>query len=100
MQFESDPGFFSRFQREAQIGKTLNHPYILLPEESPAESEPALLSSAEMLEGQTLGHLMGKRPAHAGHCRCLRITSLICEALHYMHEHEVVHPAIQFGRTS
>ena len=26
MQFESDPAFFSRFQREEEIGKTLDHP--------------------------------------------------------------------------
>jgi serine/threonine protein kinase len=28
MRFESDPGFFSRFQREEYIGLTLDHPYI------------------------------------------------------------------------
>src|SRR5512135_1278551 len=35
MQFESDPGFYSRFQREEEIGKRLHHPYILrfIPEE-------------------------------------------------------------------
>ena len=41
MQFESDPAFFTRFQREEAIGRTLHHPYILhiLPVE---EKEPAL----------------------------------------------------------
>ena len=29
MQFESDPAFFTRFQREESIGKKLKHPYIL-----------------------------------------------------------------------
>jgi len=29
MQFEADVGFFSRFQREAEIGKSLHHPNIL-----------------------------------------------------------------------
>src|SRR5579859_4440976 len=29
MQFESDPGFFARFQREEEIGLKLNHPNIL-----------------------------------------------------------------------
>jgi serine/threonine-protein kinase len=44
----------------------------------------------EMLEGQTLGHLMRSvRPMPTSDA--LRITSLICEAIHYMHEHEVVH---------
>ena len=29
MQFESDPAFYSRFQREEEIGRKLDHPYIL-----------------------------------------------------------------------
>src|SRR5579863_6239544 len=29
MRFESDPGFFSRFQREENIGLTLEHPHLL-----------------------------------------------------------------------
>jgi len=29
MQFESDPGFYARFEREEEIGLRLNHPYIL-----------------------------------------------------------------------
>ncbi len=29
LQFECDPGFFSRFQREENIGLTLDHPSIL-----------------------------------------------------------------------
>ena len=29
LQFECDPGFFSRFQREENIGLTLEHPYIV-----------------------------------------------------------------------
>jgi serine/threonine-protein kinase len=89
MQFESDPGFFSRFKREEQIGKTLNHPYILRFEEPPEnQSRPYIVM--EFLEGQTLGHLMRSiRPMPVGDT--LRIASRICEALHYMHEHEVVH---------
>ena len=44
----------------------------------------------EFLEGQTLGHLMRSvRPMPENDA--LKIASRICEALHYMHEHEVVH---------
>ncbi len=91
MQFESDPGFFSRFQREQEIGQTLRHPYILRVEPEDPEtrrSRPYLVM--EYLEGQTLGHLMHTvrpMPVHDA----LKITSFICEALHYMHEHDVVH---------
>jgi len=89
MQFESDPGFYSRFQREQQIGQTLNHPYILRLEEPPEnQSRPYLVM--EYLEGQTLGHVMRSiRPMPVNDA--LRIASRVCEALHYMHKHEVVH---------
>lgn len=89
LQFESDPGFFSRFQREEQIGRTLNHPYVLRFEDAPEnQSRPYLVM--EYLEGQTLGHLMRSvRPMPTQDA--LKIASRICEALHYMHEHDVVH---------
>jgi serine/threonine-protein kinase len=90
MQFESDPGFYSRFQREQQIGKALKHPYILkmIEDESLEKSRPYIVM--EYLEGQTLGHLMHQiRPMPEADA--LKIASRICEALHYMHEHDVVH---------
>jgi serine/threonine-protein kinase len=44
----------------------------------------------EYLEGQTLGHLMQTiRPMPEPDAT--KIASRICEALHYMHEHDVVH---------
>jgi len=90
MQFESDPGFYSRFQREQAIGKALKHPYILkmIDDDSIRKSRPYIVM--EYLEGQTLGHLMHTiRPMPEADA--LKIASRICEALHYMHEHDVVH---------
>ncbi|MGD0388110.1 MAG: protein kinase [Tepidisphaeraceae bacterium] len=90
MQFESDPGFYQRFQREQAIGKALQHPYILkmMDDESMNKTRPYIVM--EYLEGQTLGHLMQTiRPMPEPDA--LKIASRICEALHYMHEHDVVH---------
>jgi serine/threonine-protein kinase len=90
MHFESDPGFFSRFQREAEIGKRLDHPYVLKFETDGEESRSRPYIVMEYLEGQTLGHLMRSvRPMPTADA--LRIASRVLEALHYMHEHEVVH---------
>jgi serine/threonine protein phosphatase PrpC len=90
MQFESDPGFFSRFQREEAIGKALNHPYILRLMDDPGMRKSRPYMVMEYLEGQTLGHLMNSvRPMPVPDA--LKITGRICEALSYMHEHEVVH---------
>ncbi len=88
MQFESDPAFFSRFQREEEIGKTLNHPYILhiVPVED--KSRPYIVM--EYIEGQTLRQVMrgvGRMSVE----NALTITSRICEALEYMHQQKVVH---------
>ena len=88
MQFESDPGFFTRFQREEAIGRTLNHPYILriLPVED--KSRPYIVM--EYLEGQTLRKLMQsveRMPVEDA----LAIAARICEALEYLHSQNVIH---------
>jgi serine/threonine-protein kinase len=53
LQFESDPAFYSRFQREEEIGKRLDHPYILrvLPVEE--KSRPHIVT--EYLKGMDFG---------------------------------------------
>ncbi|MGO8748090.1 MAG: bifunctional protein-serine/threonine kinase/phosphatase [Thermoguttaceae bacterium] len=89
MQFESDPAFFSRFQREESIGRTLDHPYILkilpLDEE---KSRPYI--AMELLKGQTLRQaLKSARQMPIEHA--LDITRRMCEALEYLHKKEVIH---------
>src|SRR5262249_35870143 len=89
MQFESDPGFFSRFQREEEIGKVLDHPYILhiVPVEEP-KSRPYI--AMEYLEGETLRQLLRTvRPVPVPDA--LRIAGRTREALDYMQRHKVVH---------
>jgi serine/threonine protein phosphatase PrpC len=87
--YESDPGFYSRFKREQEIGVALNHPYILrVDPDDGGRSRPYLVM--ELLEGQTLGHLMRSvRPFPEADA--MKIISRVCEGLHYMHEHDVVH---------
>ena len=89
MHLESDPNFYSRFKREQEIGTRLSHPYIMQVEADDGKrSRPYMVM--EYLDGQTLGHLMRSvRPMPLPDA--LRIASRICEALHYMHEHDVVH---------
>ncbi len=88
MQFESDPGFFSRFEREEAIGKALDHPFILHIVPVEQKSRPYIVM--EYLEGETLRQLLRSvRPLPVPDA--LRIASRICEALDYMHQHEVVH---------
>jgi serine/threonine protein kinase len=88
LEYESDPNFFSRFQREERIGLELDHPFILkcIPVEN--RSRPYIVT--EYLKGSTLAHLL-KAMCPLPEKDALKIASLICEALQYMHDHGVVH---------
>lgn len=89
LRYEADPAFFSRFQREEQIGQKLNHPFVLkfLPV-GPQKSRPYIVT--EYLRGCTLAHLLNAmRPLPEKDA--LKIASLLCEALQYLHSQGVVH---------
>jgi serine/threonine-protein kinase len=87
-ELESDPAFFSRFQREIEIGKRLNHPGVLKILSVDRPSRPYL--AMEYLEGETLADLLqrvGTLPTSDALCTA----TLICEALEYLHSQSVVH---------
>src|SRR5262249_6064761 len=88
LNLEADPAFYSRFEREEEIGKVLNHPGIwkIIPVEQ--KSRPYIVM--EYVKGQTLDRLMqtvGLLPVSD----TLKIASRLCDALQYMHDHGVIH---------
>jgi serine/threonine protein kinase len=87
-ELESDPVFYSRFQRELEIGQRLDHPGILkiLAVERP--SRPYL--AMEYLEGETLGDRLQRAP-RLSTGEALRIATLVCESMEYMHRKLIVH---------
>jgi serine/threonine protein phosphatase PrpC/predicted Ser/Thr protein kinase len=88
MQFESDPGSFARFQREAEIGQTLNHPNILRFVKVEEQSRPYIVM--EFLQGRTLSEVLNEvRPLPIPDA--VQIASALCDALAHMHEKKVVH---------
>ncbi|MGD0059503.1 MAG: protein kinase [Verrucomicrobiia bacterium] len=88
MQFESDPGFFSRFLREEEIGLKLQHPNVLKFFPVEKKSRPYIVT--EYLRGYTLGHLLNSiRPMPVSDA--LQLASHICDALAYLHGMGVVH---------
>ena len=82
MQYESDPAFFSRFEREEEIGKSLEHPYIL--HIIPVENKSRPYIAMEFLEGQTLGRLLRSVKPLPEH-DAITIASRLADALDYMH---------------
>jgi serine/threonine-protein kinase len=94
LRYEADPNFFSRFQREEDIGRKLDHPFLLkfIPVEK--KSRPYLVT--EYLHGCTLAHLLdAMRPLPEKDA--LRIASLLCDALEHMHQHGVIHRDLKPG---
>ena len=87
---EGDPAAFSRFEREEEIGRTLDHPRILkIVAIDPSEkSRPYIVM--ELLDGQTLERLMHQiRPLPENDA--LAILSQVLEGLEYLHAQGVVH---------
>ena len=94
LRYEADPSFFSRFQREEEIGRKLNHPFLLKFIPVAQKSRPYLVT--EYLRGCTLAHLLNAmRPLTEKDA--LGIASLICDALQHMHERGVVHRDLKPG---
>jgi serine/threonine protein kinase len=88
-QYSGGVGSWSFFQREAEIGGKLNHPYILrFIALAPNKHRRILVT--EYVAGTTLGARVGggRRVPEA---EALRILSRVCEAVAYLHSQEIVH---------
>ena len=90
MQYESDPAFYSRFEREEEIGRALDHPYILkiVAVEAKKKSRPYI--AMELLSGKTLDQVMRvERPMSVS--KAMALVAKVCDALEYMHGKDIVH---------
>jgi serine/threonine protein kinase len=90
MQFESDPGFYSRFQREENIGLTLEHPCTVYIVPVPAADKSRPYIAMEYLEGQTLATRL-RETARLSEGEAVRIVIGMCDGLSYLHRKGVVH---------
>jgi serine/threonine protein kinase len=85
---EMDTGLYSRFQREDEIGVELDHPSVL--HFVPVAKKSRLYIVTEFLTGTTLFQVLRER-RRLPEKEALSIGARICDALQYLHEHEVVH---------
>ncbi len=86
--FASDPARMARFQREAQVLASLNHPNIAAIY-GLEESNGVRALVMELVEGPTLGERIGGRPMPLE--EALPIAKQIAEALEYAHEKGIIH---------
>src|SRR5208283_2770298 len=88
VQFESDVVFYSRFQREEEVGRRLNNPHIV--KVLTPEKKSRMYIAMEYVDGISLRALMRDfRPMPLD--RALNYSRQLCEALVYMHNEKVVH---------
>src|SRR5438552_10749511 len=87
-EFSRDADRVSRFQREAEVLASLNHPNIAgIYDLQEANGSRYLV--LELVEGETLAERIGRGPIPVD--EALRIAQSICEALEAAHEKGIVH---------
>ena len=94
--FSSGIGSWSIFQREEEIGRKLDHPFVLkfLPLEGPARRRHYV--ATELVTGRTLHERMcDQRPL--AEAEALRIAGQICDAVDHLHGRGFVHYDLKPG---
>src|SRR5438105_13827667 len=86
--FADDPDRLARFQREAQLLASLNHPNIaqIYGLEESGSSRCIVM---ELVEGQTLAERIARGPVPVD--EALHIAKQICETLGAAHERDIIH---------
>src|SRR2546427_7374680 len=87
-EFSRDPDRVARFQREAEVLASLNHPNIAAIY-ALQEANGSRLLVLELVEGETLAERIKRGPIPVD--EALNIARSICEALEAAHEKGVVH---------
>src|ERR1700719_3824840 len=87
-QFEKDPIFYSRFQREEKIGQRLDHPNLI--KVLTPRRKSRVYIAMEFFEGEALRAKMRDGGALQSE-DALKYARQLCEALIYIHDQGVVH---------
>src|SRR5215472_7949163 len=87
---EADLQLYDRFQREAEIGKSMDHPGVMKVYHDPKPSR--VYMAMEWVDGQLLRQVLHDAEEHKlPQDRAIRITLAILDALEYIHGRGVAH---------
>jgi len=86
------PGFAERFQREARVLASLDHPNIVAVHDH-GRAGPWWFLAMEFVEGRSLRELLREKSITSQ--QALALVAQICEALQFAHDHSVVHRDIK-----
>ena len=90
MELESDIQFYERFQREAEIGRTMDHPGIMKVYQDPRPGKFYMV--LEWIEGRLLRHILHEaEEKKLPQDRAIHLTLKILDALEYIHGRGVAH---------
>ncbi len=87
---EQDPSFAQRFQAEARLVASLDHPSIV-PIFDMGTSEGSLFIAMKLVPGESLAHLLRRADGPLPLERCARIVNQVGEALDHAHARGIVH---------
>jgi len=93
--FSSGVGAWSMFQREEEIARQLDHPYILKFLPLPTGTRRAYMVT-EFVPGVTLADRLAQQPP-IPESEAVSIASKVCDALEHVHQHGVVHYDLKPG---
>jgi serine/threonine-protein kinase len=87
-EMESDPVFFDRFNREREIGKSLDHPAVM--KVFPDDDRSTIYMVMEWVDGRLLRKILDEKKVLPAE-RAVKIAIGVCDALQYIHTHGVAH---------
>ncbi|PYT96001.1 MAG: hypothetical protein DMG38_25355 [Acidobacteria bacterium] len=87
-EMEGDPLFFDRFQREAEIGRKLDHPGVM--KVMPGDDQSRVYMAMEWVDGRLLRQILNEQKKLPPE-RATRIALAILDALNYIHKQGIVH---------
>lgn len=91
--WSDDPAMAARFQNEARLLQSLDHPHIVRLIESTETDDGRLCLITELVPGCDLGRLL--RAEKLPHARAFEIFDKVCAAVAHAHEHSLIHRDIK-----